>query len=305
MRPRLWVMNLDAELELADPGYSTPSAAMRERTLGLRARLREVLPPEDRILDEDEAPRGMSAAQGVAWCPTPRALRTLERHGARPPAAPPVEVLRAVNHRRFCAEIGQNLPGACFIGQAEELERVVAGPSPSGSWLLKRPMGFAGRGQLRVFAGALPEDARRWVAASLRKGEGLQVEPLVERLEDFAIHGMLGQDGSLTLGEATTQRCSERGVWERSEPAGPGLLDGERGALEQEARRAAAALHRAGYFGPFNLDAFAWRGSGGERCFQPRCEINGRFSMGWWVGMAGKRWSVPGEEAPGTTKVAG
>ena len=61
----------------------------------------------------------------------------------------------------------------------------------------------------------------------------------------------------------------------------------ERRALEEEARRVAEALGKIGYFGPFNLDAFAWKGDDGGRRFNPRCEINARYSMGWAVGLGG------------------
>lgn len=286
MAPRLWLWNLDAELELANPGHTTPSSVIRERIARLRPWLRGLLAPGDEVLDDDEA-RGFDRHVGVAWCPTPHALRRLRKAGALVPEAPPVEVLRAANHRRFCASLGQTLPGGRFVEDLDALRAAVASPSVSGGWLLKRSLGFAGRGQLRVAAGALPEDARRWAEAPLRRGEGLQVEPLVERLADFALHGLLRPDGSLQVGIPTVQRCSSLGAWEGSERAGNELQEQEREALHEEFRSVGAALHRLGYFGPFNVDAFAWRGEGG-RCFQPRCEINARYTMGWAVGMSGK-----------------
>jgi hypothetical protein len=290
MAPHLWLWNLDAELELANPGYTTPSSTTRERIARLRPWLQQLLEPGDEVLDEEGGP--FPHHVGVAWCPTPHALRRLKKSGALVPEAPPVEVLRAANHRRFCATLGQVLPGARFVENMDDLRTAVEAPSISGTWLLKRSFGFAGRGQLRVAAGSLPEDARRWAEAPLRRGEGLQVEPLVERLGDFALHGQLDRDGSLRVGAPTVQRCSALGVWEGSAPAGLELLDPEREVLHEELRSVGAALHRLGYFGPFNVDAFAWRGEGGRRCFLPRCEINARYSMGWAVGMAGE--GLPG-----------
>jgi hypothetical protein len=49
--------------------------------------------------------------------------------------------------------------------------------------------------------------------------------------------------------------------------------------LETETQRVGARLHAAGYFGPFGVDAFIYEGG-----FQPRSEINARFSMGFPVG---------------------
>ena len=48
-------------------------------------------------------------------------------------------------------------------------------------------------------------------------------------------------------------------------------------------------LREAGYFGPFGVDAFAWEDELGARRFQPRCEVNARYSMGWAAGMGALR----------------
>ncbi|HEU4538255.1 MAG TPA: hypothetical protein VFS00_29240, partial [Polyangiaceae bacterium] len=95
--------------------------------------------------------------------------------------------------------------------------------------------------------------------------------------------------GACRLGAPTEQRCDERGAWvdSRVAPAGA-LADAERRALADAGAKAAEALHRAGYFGPFNLDAFRWRGPDGAPRFNPRCEINARYSMGWAVGMGAR-----------------
>src|SRR5207244_9791048 len=100
---------------------------------------------------------------------------------------------------------------------------------------------------------------------SLRSGEGLQVEPFVERSGDFALHGYLRRSGEVVLGEPTRQECDATGAWLASARALPGDLDAsEQTALFAETRRAAAALHDTGYFGPFGVDAFRWRDRGGE-----------------------------------------
>jgi hypothetical protein len=51
----------------------------------------------------------------------------------------------------------------------------------------------------------------------------------------------------------------------------------------------AQALLEAGYFGPFGIDAFRWVDRAGVERFNPRCEINARYSMGWAVGMGSRR----------------
>jgi hypothetical protein len=281
---RVWVLNLDAETELADPSAQTQARAVADRVRALHDRLGALLGPGDEILTPETRAEGRP---GRAWCPTPRALAALEKAGARLPAAPAVEVLRRVNHRRFCAELGQTLDGARLVGSRAELGETLA--SRPGPWLLKRPLGFAGRGRLRL-AGPPAEAEERWIAASFAAGDVLQAEPYVERLGDYGLHGYLPAAGQVVLGEPTVQRCAPTGAWLGSERATAGSLDArEAEALVAAAKEAAGALRGAGYFGPFGIDAFRYRGTRGEVRFNPRCEINGRYSMGWAVGMGERR----------------
>jgi phosphoribosylaminoimidazole carboxylase (NCAIR synthetase) len=248
-------------------------------------RVRGLLGPEDVVLLPGVRAPGHA---GRTWCPTPRALAAIARAGARVPAAPPIEVIRRVNHRRFCADLGQTLPGACYVTSRAELDETLA--TRDVVWVLKRPFGFAGRGRLRVTGDRADAAAQRWIDASLAAGEGLQVEPWVERAGDFALHGYVSATGEPTLGEPTSQRCDASGAWIASERAGEGALSTrERAALTIAAAEAAEALAAAGYCGPFGVDAFRFRDAGGALHFNPRCEINARYSMGWALGMGTRR----------------
>ena len=127
--------------------------------------------------------------------------------------------------------------------------------------------------------------------ASLARGGGLQVEPWVERVRDFALHGYVSQRGTVTLGAPTLQECDATGAWQRTtrlDPAGTLLSEGDREALVRSATMTADALSAADYFGPFGVDAFSY-----ERdaviCFNARSEINARYSMGWAIGMGDHR----------------
>ncbi len=277
-----WVLNLAAEEELERPDAHTPSRRARERLAALMAHLRPLLGPDGVVVDDDT--RVPAGTPGRAWCPTPAALRRLAACGARVPEAPPLEVLRRVNHRAFCAAQGQTLEGARFVTTMDALAEAVGGPSATGAWLLKHPLGFAGRGRLRVPCGPLsPAD---WTAAArlMERAGGAQVEPLVVRRGDFGLHGFLARDGALSTGEPTTQQCDERGTW-RGTARGADLSADEERALRNSLVRAADALREAGYFGPFGLDAFRYEGASGSLRFNPRAEINARYSMGWATGM--------------------
>jgi hypothetical protein len=285
MGPRAWLLNFEAEAELEDPSARTPSRAVLARSRALVSRVLALLGPGDVVLDEGTRAAGF---EGRAWCPTPGALAAIARAGARAPTAPPVEVLRAVNHRRFCAGLGQTLEGARYVTTEAELREALA--SGGGPWVLKRPFGFAGRGRLRIGARGIDAAGARWIEASLAPGEGLQVEPWVERAGDFAIHGHLSAAGELVLGEPTSQVTDERGVWISTARTAEGEMDpGERDALLAAARETAEALHVAGYFGPFGVDAFRYRDAAGGIRWNPRCEVNARYSMGWQIGMSTRR----------------
>lgn len=291
-RASAWLLNFDAEEELARPEGYCPSRAVLARFAPLADRVRALLRPGDVVLSEGQSLPAGARLTGMAWCPTPRARRALERAGALLPPLPAPEVLRAVNHRRFSAELGQTLPGARYAFTLTDVLAALEGPCPGSIWLLKRPLSFAGRGRIKVSLDR-PGDlahARAWIEASLRSGEGLQVEPLVERLGDFALHGFVRRGGDVVLGQPTVQECDEAGAWSGSaRAAASDLAAAERESLFEEARLAATALHRAGYFGPFGVDAFRYRAQGGEPQFNPRCEINARYSMGWAVGMGDLR----------------
>jgi len=279
------VLNLDAEDELrVGPGY-TPPRATRARIAALVPRLATLVGADAVLVDPDGPPppeaRGLP---GAAWCPTPRALRALTRAGAIVPVAPPVDVLRAVNHRRFSCELGPTLPGARWAASLSDVDAALASPCPEGLWLLKRPLGYTGRGRLRVSSSPSASERAR-IEASLRE-DGLAVEPWVRRDGDFALHGLLAEDGSFRLGAPTRLLTTEDGAWLGSERAPDGALDdAEVCALRTEGERVAHALHAAGYHGPFNVDAFRWRDEKDRKEFDPRCEINARFSMGWAAGI--------------------
>jgi len=92
MTPRYgWILNLDAELELARgrPGYVPQRkllAQLAEHGMSSRA----LLGPADLLLEAAgvETPHGGLPAglRGRAWCPTPLALASLRQLGVEPEA---------------------------------------------------------------------------------------------------------------------------------------------------------------------------------------------------------------------------
>lgn len=286
-----WVFNLDAEDELKRGGPHTPSQVTRARIEGLLPVLKRLMAPGDEVLWPGDG-RPVQAREGRAWCPTPWACDQIKRAGLPLTQAPSAEVLRAVNHRRFAHALGQVLPGARFVQTEGELLEtlsdgaLLATVSEERNWLMKLPLGYAGRGRRKIASARLNAADRVWIDAALKSGDGLQVEPMVARTLDCGLHGWLAIDGTLTLGAPTVQQIDASGMWQSTELASATALEPtERQQLEQAARETAQALTRAGYFGPFGLDAFRWRAPDGALHFQPRCELNARYSMGWAIGM--------------------
>jgi hypothetical protein len=282
--PTLWVLNLDAEYELEDPRGYTPSRAMQRRVDELAAHASRLLRPGDAVLrggvPVEPAPVGVPYL-GMAWCPTPRALAQLASAGATLPVAPSLAVLQRVNHRRFAIELDPGPLQARHFGQIEAIQVALARPSPSGAWLAKRAFGLAGRGHRRIH-GPPSEHDLGWLRNGFKHGHGVALEPFVGRLVDVGLHGSLARSGALRVGQPVLQHCDARGAWQASVPLPSDALTAiELAQLECTLRKAAAALHDSGYFGPFGIDAFAYRTHEGRRGFQPLVEINARFSMGW------------------------
>ena len=272
----VWVLNLDADLELGARGPYTPTRSVLRAMLHQQRVLREALLAAGEEVVDEHTSRGMAHGRpGFAFCPTPRALAVLERVGAIAMPHPSVEVLRKVNGRAFCASLGPTLPGGEFVHDlARAQEKLSDGTS---AWRVKRAFGMAGRGQRVIAPGALTKGDEDFVRSSIARG-GVQIEPQVRILREVAIHGWLTPSGACTLGRLVEQRCDARGAWTSTAPIdAPFAFAAD---LEAEARGVGARLHEAGYFGPFGVDAFVYEGG-----FQARSEINARFSMGFPLGL--------------------
>lgn len=266
---RAWVLNLDADQELALGPAHTPSKSLQRQLRTHAEALASTLPAGDVWVDQGDA----SGLPGRCWCPTPRALARLESAGAIPPDAPSFEVLRRVNGRSFAHGLHPLDGEHRFTEEAEALTLL-----ERGSWIVHREHTFAGRGH-RFIEGPPSDAERAWIAKGLALGP-LLVAPRLELQLEVALHGFVRAQG-IERGVVTVQRTG--GIqWRQSVRAPEALSAGEQRALHQTFDHVAAALRKAGYSGPFGIDAFR-HGSG----FHPLSEINARYSMGYAVGMGG------------------
>jgi hypothetical protein len=280
------VLNLDAEHELEARGRYQPTQRMLAIVARQRTRLLgSLVGPQDVVLgvDDPERARGL---QGVAWSPTPGALAQLAAAGAEPAAAPGLEVLRAVNARPFAALVRAPLQRASFdkhvVRDLESALAQVSRPAALG-WLVRRTFGAAGRGRRRIAAGRPSAGELCWIEASLRRGP-LVVEPWVEVTREYTRSALVDAQGRVRISAPGFQETTRAGAWTGTTLAAAGELAREDDAeLEAAVAAAGAALARAGYFGPFGIDAFRHRAPDGSArsVLNPLSEINARFTMDW------------------------
>ncbi len=295
-RPRAWILNLDAEHELEARHHYAPTqhlsaivARESRRLIGTLVAPDDVVLTAGDLVRDSDPPRRAEGLTGLAWCPTPRALASLRAAGAEPMNAPSLDVLRAVNARPFAAFVRAPLARASFEKHLaltlDEVLARVAQPARDG-WLVRRTFGAAGRGRRRLHAGTPSPDERAWIEASLRLGP-LVVEPWVRVTREYTRSGWVHQRGDVVISPPCFQETTEHGAWTRTERAGRGDLDREDDARLEEAFAAAgSALARAGYFGPFGIDAYRHRAHDRNvEVLNPLSEINARFTMDWSTAM--------------------
>jgi hypothetical protein len=283
--PRLWLFNLDAPLELESPGPYQSSQRFLVALAPIVAQARALMRPLDAALEHGAPPsQSWAGYAGCAWSPTPSALKLLAHAGARLAPSPSLEVLRRVNHRRFYLELGGGAPGAQYICEPAALEASLREAQLRPA-VFKRPYGFAGRGQRRIQLASA--DDRRWLVASLRRG-GLLVEPWLQIALELGLHGQIGPDGDVQLGQISVQETNQFRCWVRTRLARPDELQPSHArALRCRTEAVADALWQAGYFGPFGVDAYLFQTPNGALELNSLGELNARYTMGFSIGMAG------------------
>lgn len=295
--PTAWVLNLDAEEELAAGRRYQPTrqlaaivARQARRLVDEASALASFVRPGDLIVDEHTAPGAARGLRGRAWCPTPRAVALLERAGATIDAGPTLDVLRTVNARDFTARLRPQLRGEDFaktvVHDLDAALEHLARPAPLG-WLVRRTFGAAGRGRMRL--GARPvEHELKWLTASLAKGP-VVIEPWVDVVQEITVSGAVDARGAVTVTAPCFQAVDGAGAWNATVRAGAGEVARDHDALLLDAcQRVGDALAAAHYAGPFGIDAFRYRSEPGAAVrLNALSEINARLTMDWGVAFQG------------------
>jgi hypothetical protein len=205
---------------------------------------------------------------------------------------PSPDIVATVHHRFFSLEVAESLgcalPGARRITSADELAAHLAagfGPVGAAGWVVKAPLSAAGRARYieRTAGLGLSDAARLRVGRLLGRHGALLFEPWMERTMDFGCAVLLFPEGPRLAGfhRLLVDAAGRfQGIELLGEFLGVDLPPGERETMEHVVSGTAEALLRAGYVGPFGIDAWRHRLPDGSVALHPLGEINARMTFG-------------------------
>lgn len=282
-RPRWrggWCLWLEAEEELAALRAGRDWRAAARVPDAVRHGAARTLLGADASFDEGGARAGSpESGRGFAWAPTPRALDLLRARGWTPPPAPTWQSLSTANARESFLHLSP-LPGCVSCRSTEEVLAAIgsrAPARPSGkvpAWILRASLCAAGQDRLVVEG---PCERAASFARERLPGGPIDVAPMVEIVEEFAIHGRVGADGELQAGRPVRYADTARPA-ARAPSFGPAAPDVTT-ALGRAFERVGEELVAMGYFGPVGIDAFTWRDHEGTVRLRAVSEVNARYTQ--------------------------
>lgn len=264
--------------------------------------------PTDQI--ENVEVEACSPSEGTPQAGIPGIRRAVE-HEALADAlwdldpAPP-SVVAQVHHRAFALDLTRSLdcalPGAAMLDSLLALEaHLRAGNAPFGRWVVKAPLSASGRDRYIERSAGTPTFAepavRRRLEILFATHGPLLFEPWMERTDDFGVCALVSRAGVRVLG-CHRLEVDLRGQFAAIEidHANPkaGLTPEEAAQLLAATEGVGAALDRAGYSGPFGLDAWRYRHQADGIRFHPLGEINARLTFGFVARALGERLATSG-----------
>jgi hypothetical protein len=292
--------NLDCEARWS--GVTLPQA-VRQR-ISLYATLFAACAPDDRDAHDGTphtiwVPAAVDPARLIAhprW--TPPTVRVGEPGAQAAPVA--IELAwaataaRAANDRSATLAIadalGVALPGARVIASLAELDAHVAGFA-GRAWICKARWTAAGRDRARGTGATVVGELRTRIGRMLERFGPLVFEPWLDRIADLGVCGEIAGD-TITVAEPHQLRSDARGgfLGITLDPVDRALAE----PLQAVAHAAAAHVARAGYRGPFAIDAFVYRDPQhpATHHLHPLCELNARYTFGWIARALARRLGI-------------
>jgi len=199
--------------------------------------------------------------------------------------APPLEVVRAANSRKYSAEwesrLGRALPGAATCTSLIDLQHRLI-DLRGERWVLKSEFSHAARERILGDGETLTPEAAAWAGKRFARDGALFLEPWVERVAEVGIQWTIdaAQPGSPILEGVTELLTHPDGRYFGSRFAGM-TRENESwiGEATEATRRIAVELGERGYYGPLGIDAMLYRRHG-KLAVRPVQDINARWTMG-------------------------
>lgn len=298
----LW-LNADADVSFTHGTYPPRLARVAEALtthalIGARAGDSVLLQaePETNFLDlwrqhGFELPAGLLATPGVVL---PAALEPLAWNemaatvAAAGPAFPHpnAAVVRQVNHRAFllAIEAREEGPAGRSVTNLDELlADVRATLTTASKVVVKGAHGSASTGNLRLTRNDADDPATRVrLAALLERHATAHVEPWFDRVLDLCATGWVDAAGMVVTGRVDRTLHTDVGaplgtLFAAYDP----LVAPWREPMLEAITVVGRELARAGYFGPFCLDGFVFRGADGGLRLRRFVDLNAREPVSW------------------------
>lgn len=325
----MYCFNPDSDMALADgrPYYRPPAEIGRmENDLcllplwyavsGSVVKVPEVRQAEGWLESAAYVPSSVSVAD--AWQPMPvcpwgwnPALVYRLRKAGMPDSCFPSENqlvrIRELSSRRLCVGLQQLLrPLEGTGGEAfacagmEEVKRRVA---RCGDSLLKAPWSGSGRGLVRVSSATWTASVEGWAARILRTQGVLMVEPIYNKVRDFAMEFQVGADGQVVFSGYSWFETDAHGNYKLNFLLADADIEARLAMLVPVAllrrvqRTLSAALQQligTDYTGYLGVDMMICRAADGSHWLHPCVEVNLRMNMGVVSRVVYDRFVSPG-----------
>jgi hypothetical protein len=214
-------------------------------------------------------------------------------------SAPPQEIIRETNSRRFSLELEQTwgigLEGATLVTDVAELATAVErSVRYAERWVLKAEFGMSARERILGRGSEPSEQATDWIQKRCQSGEAVVLEPWVERIEEVGLQYTVPWSAAPVFEGVTQLLCDESGQYRGSRFAQDVDTELRWMPAIETGMRVARHLKQLGYFGPLGIDAMRYRDHTGLERIRSVQDINARHTMGR-LALGLRRVLQPGE----------
>jgi hypothetical protein len=224
----------------------------------------------------------LNNSQGVSWGWSQQSIDRLAGAGVAC-KHPDLEIIKQVNNRKFCNEIGiansLGVPGSQFCVLMCDFQKVISVLSDKFPLVIKPAFGGSGFGLKVINSKEEIQGCLGHIENCILLG-GFILEPWCDRIYDLSTNLYLNSDGSID--NVRHQRLFSNdygsffGIYIAPHDS---MLKKWTDKLEKTAILTAREISKTGYFGPLGFDSFVYKGKDGQEYLAPIIEINARHVM--------------------------